>query len=61
MKYRHRHHHTHVVYDLMLSETDVNGLAVYSEMFEDQICYRLFRPMDMIEIEDDENSHELQG
>lgn len=53
MKYKHKNHthpHGEVVYDLMLSETDINGLAVYSMPVEGQICYRLFRPEDMEEV-----------
>lgn len=41
-----------ILFDLLLSETDVNGMAVYSQMFEEGICYRLFKPSDMIEVDD---------
>lgn len=56
MKYRnkmHPHPHGEVKYDLMLSETDINGLAVYSMPVEGQLCYRLFRPQDMEEVPDE--------
>lgn len=39
------------VYELVLSEHDVNGLAVYYEMLDDgNFAYRLFRPVDMEEV-----------
>lgn len=55
MKYKNKHHpHSHgeVEYDLMLAETDINGLAVYSMPVEGKLCYRLFRPEDMEEVAD---------
>lgn len=52
MKYRHKDHHSIVKYDLMLSEKDVNGLAVYSLTVDGQVSYKLFRPEDMIEVEE---------
>lgn len=56
MKYKNKNHpHSDylVLYDLMLSEVDINGLAVYSMLVEGKICYRLFRPEDMEEVTDE--------
>lgn len=51
MKYRHRHVSPNVTYELVLSEADVNGVAVYYEMLEDgNFAYRLFRSADMVEV-----------
>lgn len=57
MKYRHKNHSPHLLYELMLSEPDTRGLAVYyqpihkTEGVED-FNYMLFRPVDMIEVKE---------
>lgn len=60
MKFRSLYHQVHVQYDLILSETDVNGLAVYRMPLDDGgFAYRLFRPIDMVEVPESQDKHRI--
>lgn len=63
MKFRHKNHSPHLVYELLLAETDAKGLAVYSQPRSrdgiENFFYVMFRPVDMIAVKESHNKQRV--